>query len=322
MARDDMVDIEVKQKCNTLFRQWAVAYKNTPGLERVAQLYKQLPYKSRPQPAHSKVLRETEAEAHDDDEPSSASPATPTHTRSTSSAAAGSSTFSTASMRSPAASTIPVALGAAPLPSSSIFKKDKKSKNKPFNLEKEKPQLLQTIAQSSVASTNLLNGLQLINREVQRVSDNPEVVKRFETCKLLRRQILRYIQLVESDQWIGSLLSANDELVKALMAYEIMDKSIEDDSDSEAEAYAGKAPVTSSSPPDHKFAGLSLNERENAPPPKPPRPGGLAMPTKPDFGKHKHESEDEPEDDDDDDDPFADRNAVKTPYAEKDEITW
>ncbi len=113
---------------------------------------------------------------------------------------------------------------------------------KQFNLEKEKGQLMETIASASVASTNLINAIKLINRENQRVSDNKECRNRFEQCKVLRRQVLRYIQLVESEQYIGGLLSANDELVKALMAYELMDKSVEDDSDSDVEAYqAGKA---------------------------------------------------------------------------------
>ena len=86
-----------------------------------------------------------------------------------------------------------------------------------------------SIAQASIASTNLLNGLQLVNRENERVSENAEVFRRFETCKNLRRQILHYIQHVESDEWIGSLVNANDELVRALTAYEIMDRSISDD---------------------------------------------------------------------------------------------
>ena len=43
--------------------------------------------------------------------------------------------------------------------------------------------MLETIAQSSVASTNLLNALKLINRENELVSQNREVVNRFEQCK-------------------------------------------------------------------------------------------------------------------------------------------
>ena len=308
LAKDDMVDAEVRAKCNILFRQWAVAYKGTAGLERIAALYKQLPQTKRPQPHQSKVLRETEAEAERENVLSPASP--------TSSNRRGSSPPSHMSVSS--STPRPVILGPAPLPSSSIFKKDKKSKQKPFNLEKEKPRLLETIATASVASTNLLNAVQLINREEQRVSNNPEVMSRFETCKLLRRQILRYIQLVESDQWIGSLLSANDELVKALTAFEIMDKSIDDDSDSEREGYGNMPPTSPKSPTGTRgaeaaFAGLSLNEKV---PPKPPRPGGIFMPQPPQFsgaGKQKAEqSESEPEEDLDDDNPFSDNNAVKT----------
>ncbi|PSN75440.1 hypothetical protein BS50DRAFT_480274 [Corynespora cassiicola Philippines] len=302
LAKDDMVDAEVRQKVNVLFRQWAVAYKGTPGLERIATLYKQLPRTKRPQPQQSRVVRENEAEAAREEPSPPASPAAPKR-------GSPPSQFPQASSSSGRT----VALGSAPLPSSSLFKKDKKdkkNKGKPFNLEKEKHQLLETIASASVASTNLMNGLQLINREVQRVSDNPEVMQRFETCKLLRRQILRYIQLVESDQYIGSLLSANDELVKALMAFEIMDKSIDDDSDSEPEHEASSRAAEAS------MAGLSIEE---APPAKPPRPTSIPMPPVPAPGKQKAEDS-EPEVEDDDD-PFSDTNAVKTPF-ERGEPAW
>ena len=157
--------------------------------------------------------------------------------------------------------------------------------------------MLETIASANVASTNLLNGLQLINREQERVSDNPEVMRRFETCKQLRRQILRYIHLVESEQYIGGLLNANDELVKGLMAFELMDKSIDDDSDSENE----ESNVATS------MAGMSMNESA---PPKPPRPTSIPMPSG--FsGKQRAEPESEPEEDDDD--PFGDSNGNSTP---------
>ncbi|KKY14197.1 putative vhs domain-containing protein [Diplodia seriata] len=277
LARDDMVDSDVRAKCNVLFRQWAVAYKGKPGLERIAGLYKQLPQTRRPQPHQSKVIKETENDA----------------------------------------SSIP----SSPITDSRPHKdkKHKKSKSQPFNLEREKPKMMETIAAASVASTNLLNALQLINREQQRVSENPGVVKLFDNCKQLRRQILRYIQLVESDQWIGSLLSANDELVKALMSYEIMDKSISDDSDSEAEARSVRSPGSPTSPTataTEQMAGLNFGEN---PPPKPPRPGNAPMP----LGKQRvEESESEPEEDEDEDEdnPFADRNAVKAPYTDSGEM--
>jgi hypothetical protein len=49
------------------------------------------------------------------------------------------------------------------------------------------------IAEASVASTNLLNALRLINREREQISDNAAAVHHFEFCKLLRRKILRYV---------------------------------------------------------------------------------------------------------------------------------
>lgn len=174
-------------------------------------------------------------------------------------------------------------------------------------------------------------------------------MKRFETCKQLRRQILRYIQYVESDDFLGGLIHANEELVTALMAFEVLDKSVDDDSDSEMEeaahlsrtaaqreaAGAGAGSTNSSSallpppPPTESFAGLTLQS-----PKKPPRPGAgvgnIAMPQNT-LGKGKmsrqddseSESEDEDADDDDDEDnPFGDRNATATPRMEKQGFTW
>lgn len=36
----DLSDPDVRKKCSELFRSWASDYKNTPGLERIAKLYK------------------------------------------------------------------------------------------------------------------------------------------------------------------------------------------------------------------------------------------------------------------------------------------
>ncbi|KAK7517948.1 VHS domain-containing protein [Phyllosticta citriasiana] len=312
LARDDMVDRQVRQKCNVLFRQWATAYKGQLGLERIATLYKELPQTRRREPHQSKVIKETEAEASHN----WSGVATPSHSHNSSGV--------TPAAAAVAASSRPTSLSTSSSFFSSRDKKHKKTKSQPFSLEKEKPQLLETIASASVASTNLLNALQLINREQERVSENAHATKEFEQCKQLRRKILRYIQLVESDQWIGSLLSANDELVKALMSYEIMDKSISDDSDSEAEG-AVRSP---SSPAavriaEEQLSGLSIGE---TPPPRPPRPDlGLTMPSRPSAARKQmaHSVDSEPEEEEEDEDnPFADKNAVKTPYVESGGMAW
>lgn len=110
--------------------------------------------------------------------------------------------------------------------------------------------MLESIASASVASTNLLNDLKRINNNEQRVSENQEAVRDVQICNGLRRQILEYIQLVESEQYIGSLLEANDKLVKAVRAYNIIDRGVDDDSDS------GPENVTSQT---HALAGLQLD---------------------------------------------------------------
>ena len=71
--------------------------------------------------------------------------------------------------------------------------KKKGAKSKPFNLEAEKEKMKSVIAESSMASTNLMNSLQSINRERERISDNKVAAHHFEACKQLRRRILRYV---------------------------------------------------------------------------------------------------------------------------------
>ncbi|KAI9842886.1 MAG: putative actin patch assembly and actin polymerization protein [Thelocarpon superellum] len=331
-ATEDISDPEVKAKCQVLFRQWAVSYKSTPGMERVAALSKQLPQRKKPPTQQqSKVLRETEEDARRDmEEPSSPPPFR------------GSMSTTITSEGRPRAQSATASVSSPTSPSFFRSKKDK-TRNKPFNIDKEKPQLLQTLASSSVASTNLLNSLKLINRENQRVSDDAEVMKRFETCKLLRRQILRYIQNVDSEQWLGGLIHANDELVTALMAFEVLDKSVELDSDSEDDASdedgafgRPRQASNAASSARHAFAGLTIDR--TAAPPRPPRPLSQG-PMSPSFsGKQraafpsdedktdedeevgaKEEDEDE---DEDEDDPFADRNAVNDPPEGRPGTTW
>ena len=272
MPRDDMVDPEVRDKCNLLFRQWSNTYKSTPGMNGIAMLAKQLPKRKKPTAAQSRVVRENEREAERDnpfaaeadDEANS-----PTHGRRQSQA--HTPTFPESSSSRPRASSSASFFG------SSGDKKEKKKKVKyvRFNLEKEKPNMLQNIASANMASTNLLNALKFINRETQRASDSPDVINAFEQCKKVRRSVLRYIQLVETDQILGSLLSANDELVKALMAFEIMDKGLEDDSDSEDEGVLATdgSPKLARTEPERMMSGLSLGEA----PAKPPRPGESAL---------------------------------------------
>jgi len=319
-ATDPVSDPLVKEKCKQLFGQWAASYKNTPGMERVTALYRQLPKRKKPaSQAKAKVLRDAEPPKE----------------------------------QQPLGHTVSISAGNGP---SMVVGGGSKHKNKKqerkekekqeklaqkekrkslgtfrsFSLEREKPQMIQTLANSSVASTNLLNALKLVNRETQRVSEDIEVMNRVDTCRQLRRQILRYIQYVETEEFLGGLIHANEELVTALMAFEVLDKSVDYDSDSDQDVLvSGWTPRDDDF--DESFAGLSIN------PPKPPRPARpVSLPVLPsasrqqDNGKGKgvfddSESESETESDDEDDDennPFGDRNAIPPASVDAAGRTW
>jgi hypothetical protein len=335
-ATDPLSDPDVREKCKVLFGQWAASSKTSPELAGAAALYKQLPKKTKAlgdRREQSKVLRENEEEsrredpfaAEDDEEPSS--PEETTRRPSVLTKASGPASPRTSISHIPQ----PIHLSAGPtFGFGRSSKKDKKNKRKGFNLEREKPAMLQSIAASSVASTNLSNALKLVNREDKRVSEDPEVMSRFETCKQLRRHILRYIQYVESDDFLGGLIHANEELVTALMAFEVMDKSVDDDSDSELEEAqhlsrtAHASDKTAQDKAAQSMAGLSLADEK---PKKPPRPGKVPMPPPPpaktNWKAKQIESDSESEDEDDDpNDPFGDKNAANTPRGERKSYTW
>lgn len=318
-AIDPLSDPDVRTKCKTLFGQWVASASDQPGLDGAKHLYNQLP-KKKQQPVQqrreqSKVLRETEELARRDQEEMA---------RARSNSLAPEPASPSASRKN---SATPITLSSSSTFGTNKVKKDKKGKNKLFSLEKERPAILQAIAGSSVASSNLNNALKLVNREQKRVGDDPEVMKRFETCKNLRRQILRYIQFVETEELLGGLIDANERLIGSLMAFEVMDKSVDDDSDSELEEAAHlsrkekqreDAAVRDA---EKRFADLKVA----SPPSKPPRPTNVPAPQPPRPTK-KVESEESSEeyDSDDSDDPFADRNAapVTTSSGAKSGYSW
>lgn len=321
-AADPTSDPDVRTKCKDLFGQWVASAKDNPGLEGAKSLYNQLPKTHKPvqqRREQSRVLRETEEDVQREHEqemardrsdsiPRAGEPSSPNMLRKQSS---------------------PITLGQSSTFAPKKVKKDKKSKVKGFNLEREKPAILQAIAASSVASTGLTNALRLVNRENERVSQNAEVMKRFESCKQLRRQILRYIQLVETEEFLGGLIHANEELVNALMAFEVMDKSVDDDSDSEMEEaqhlsrQAARSEQAATREAEKLVAAMNISSP--AKPPRPAAPGHIAMPPpqaprpantnwKAKQIESDSESDTDVDDDDDDpDDPFGDKNAMKTP---------
>lgn len=108
---------------------------------------------------------------------------------------------------------------------------------KPFNYEQEKPKILQTIAESSQASTNLLNAVKRVNREQESVTTNADVQQCLNTAKTVRKQLIRYIQLaIQKEEIIGTLLDTNERIIAAIQLYDKMSKSPDQDSDEEVRA--------------------------------------------------------------------------------------
>ncbi|GAW14242.1 hypothetical protein ANO14919_036410 [Xylariales sp. No.14919] len=343
----DLSDPDVRKKCSELFRSWAVEYKNTPGLERVARLYKELPRRKQVVTQDkSKVLRETEQDPFRDSEdeaeqPKSSPPPQTSHASSSRPPVPYPQPAQTIQSYSHTRSSS----GSGSFFSGSSKDKKKKDKNKkkpkPFKLEAEKESMKAAIAESSIAATNLNNALQSINREKERISENSVAVGRFEICKRLRRKILRYIQYVEDEQWLGGLLHANDELVVALMTFEQLDRSIDADSDSEDELAEqahlyrmatekhkqSMSPTEPASPssPVADMAGLSLNPSISPRRSAPPRPflqSKISASPQPHSPPSRRNESDDDSAEEDENDPFADRNAVDTPSGERGEPRW
>ncbi|KAI1816529.1 hypothetical protein GGS20DRAFT_537308 [Poronia punctata] len=341
----DLSDPDVRKKCSELFRSWAAEYKNTPGLERVAMLYKELPRRKQVvTQAKSKVIRETEDPFRDSEDEESNQPSPPMPT-----SQASSSRPAPSSAKQPQMGQA-YGHGRSSSGSTSFFssstkdkkKKDKgKKRSKPFRLEAEKESMKAAIAESSIAATNLQNALQSINRETERISENAIAVERFESCKKLRRKILRYIHYVEDEQWLGGLLHANDELVLALMTFEQLDRSIDADSDSEDELAEqahlyrmatekhkqSMSPAEAASPssPIPDMANLSVNPNIPYRPAAPPRPSTQSKPLAPPRPASSLSSDGASDQDfaeEDENDPFADRNAVETPMVEREQPRW
>ncbi|KAI0864440.1 hypothetical protein F4860DRAFT_464123 [Xylaria cubensis] len=346
----DLSDPDVRKKCSELFRSWAAEYKNTPGLERVAMLYKELPRRKQVVTQDkSKVLRETEQDPFRDSEDEAEQHQSPPPQQASQASQASSSrppvSYPQPSQTVQSYSHTRSSSGSGAFFSSSSKDKKKKEKgrkkSKPFKLEAEKESMKAAIAESSIAATNLNNALQSINRERERISENAVAVERFETCKRLRRRILRYIHYVEDEQWLGGLLHANDELVVALMTFEQLDRSIDADSDSEDELAEqahlyrmasekhkqSMSPIEPSSPssPISGMASLNLNSATSPRRSAPPRPSAQSKPSippRPVSPPPRRVETDDDSTEEDENDPFADRNAVETPMVEGGAPRW
>ncbi|KAH9081669.1 hypothetical protein EDB83DRAFT_2502938 [Lactarius deliciosus] len=87
---------------------------------------------------------------------------------------------------------------------------------KPFDFEQEKAQVLTSIASASSAANNLANAITLVNTENDSLLTNERVQECLLKAKQSRKTIVRYIQLVEDEEIIGTLIETNDRIITAL----------------------------------------------------------------------------------------------------------
>lgn len=189
MSNDFMTEQRVKKKLIRILASWHAQYKDDPSMKTVANLYKQ--HKSNANSAQS---------PRDDD-------------------------LEAAKRKSKEEEQRKAKEEAERLKREEKKKREKKdmkpkSKRKPFNFEEEKPKILTQIASATQSANNLVNAITLVNREQETVQENVRVQECLAAVKQERKPIVRYTQLVENEDMIGTLIETNDRIIAALEMYD------------------------------------------------------------------------------------------------------
>ncbi|KAG5719666.1 Protein lsb5 [Termitomyces sp. T112] len=89
-----------------------------------------------------------------------------------------------------------------------------------FVFEKDKPKVLASIVEASQASSNLMNAITLFNSKADDIRTNQRVQECLEKARQARKPVIRYIQLVENEELIGTLIETNERIMAALEKYD------------------------------------------------------------------------------------------------------
>ncbi|ODV91096.1 hypothetical protein CANCADRAFT_116410 [Tortispora caseinolytica NRRL Y-17796] len=253
MAMETNLNSRVRKKLIALCKSWSVRYKDVPGVSSVAGVAG-VSSVSKTASGNGQQRHRTTAHAQKDtDDSSEPRYSTARHRRySESSIQHGSrvdkdnETYAEARARKKKAKEKEREMArrsANRTGSGTTASKSRKSQASKFDLAKEKPKLNSVLAQAGTAATNLNNAIQRLDLRIELPVDNEETRSLFEKCKELRRAVLRYIQLIESEEFLGPLIHANEELVNALKHYDKLsfpDESIDYSNQSEsAQSSAG-----------------------------------------------------------------------------------
>lgn len=88
-----------------------------------------------------------------------------------------------------------------------------------IDMRKEGPKIQIIISNALAAAIALENALVVLPAGMDSM-DSEDATAKFIQARTIRRKVLRYLQLVTEGEFLGSLLHANDELVKALTEYD------------------------------------------------------------------------------------------------------
>ncbi|KAF9229057.1 hypothetical protein BS17DRAFT_722352 [Gyrodon lividus] len=219
LAFDPLADTKVKKKLLSILASWNVQFRNDPSMSTVAGLYKQCrPLDRRPH-GHSNSA-DLDALYN-----------------------AGLSSINEKEAKQRAKQEKEAAKERARKAEEEARKKRSRPRRAPFNFEAEKPQILNSIANGSQASSNLTNAITLVNGEKEDITTNARVQECLQNAKAAQKYIVRYIQLVENEEIIGTLIVMNEQIISALQMYDNLSAS-DHPVDPTAEIRAGMDAVT------------------------------------------------------------------------------
>jgi hypothetical protein len=189
LSSDPSADTKVKKKLVSILAAWSTQFKNDPSLSSIAGLYRQ---------SRRSHVRSESADAQIQRSPPSDK--------------------DTAKKR--AKQEKAEAKERARKAEEQARRQRNRSRGAPFNFEAEKPQILTSIANACQASSNLVNAITLVNLDKESIITNARVQECLERARAARKTIVRYIQLVENEEVIGTLIETNERVVAALQVYD------------------------------------------------------------------------------------------------------
>ncbi|ORX57365.1 hypothetical protein DM01DRAFT_1333987 [Hesseltinella vesiculosa] len=193
--------VEVKKTLLSLLGAWITKYKGEPGTRALAGIYENGLAR------FGKKPRSRSGSSAAQPSSSSPEPSSPQHRR---------------SMPPPAKPARPVEE-----PTKKRTKpRSQSSAGATFHFQTAKPKIIQEIALANQHANQLANALRLVNTsadgwEIQLQHDQRLQDIR-QDCEESKKIIVKYARLVEDEEWIGTLLTTNEELLKSLDMYDIM----------------------------------------------------------------------------------------------------